>query len=50
MDFDAHFDSLWESILDVGREPATGGYRDSPGTPPISRCANGSPPKRSVAA
>ena len=27
MDFDAHFDSLWESILDVGREPATGGYR-----------------------
>jgi N-carbamoyl-L-amino-acid hydrolase len=21
------FDSLWESILDVGREPATGGYR-----------------------
>ena len=27
MDFDAQFDSLWESILDVGREPATGGYR-----------------------
>ncbi|RDH80569.1 allantoate amidohydrolase [Mycolicibacterium moriokaense] len=24
---DARFDSLWESILDVGREPATGGYR-----------------------
>jgi N-carbamoyl-L-amino-acid hydrolase len=27
MDFDAQFDSLWESILDVGRESATGGYR-----------------------
>ncbi len=27
MDFDGQFDSLWESILDVGREPATGGYR-----------------------
>ena len=27
MDSDTHFDSLWESILDVGREPATGGYR-----------------------
>jgi N-carbamoyl-L-amino-acid hydrolase len=25
--FDTHFDSLWESILDVGREPSTGGYR-----------------------
>jgi N-carbamoyl-L-amino-acid hydrolase len=24
---DPQFDSLWESILDVGREPATGGYR-----------------------
>ena len=27
MDFDPRFDSLWESILDVGREPTTGGYR-----------------------
>src|SRR6185312_6928134 len=27
MNVDARFDSLWESILDVGREPATGGYR-----------------------
>jgi beta-ureidopropionase / N-carbamoyl-L-amino-acid hydrolase len=24
---DSRFDSLWESIIDVGREPATGGYR-----------------------
>ena len=27
MEFNAGFDSLWESILDVGREPSTGGYR-----------------------
>jgi N-carbamoyl-L-amino-acid hydrolase len=27
MESDVGFDSLWESILDVGREPATGGYR-----------------------
>jgi beta-ureidopropionase / N-carbamoyl-L-amino-acid hydrolase len=27
MDVDPRFDSLWESILDVGREPTTGGYR-----------------------
>src|SRR6478752_6055377 len=27
MAFDPQFDSIWESILDVGREPTTGGYR-----------------------
>lgn len=27
MRFDTGFDALWESILDVGREPSTGGYR-----------------------
>lgn len=27
MEFDAGFDSLWESTLDVGRDPSTGGYR-----------------------